>query len=874
MTPTVRRQQYTPSLSPELQQLEQLATASVLRNGAFDLSSGGADTRYDTANEHPKPDQPPLQQLHPVVLAAAKVPKHYLRTTGDLFNTPDQDIAQVPLVVAVRGTQLVSPGWNQHRPWLSGSWLMSWPQELVAEMGGAGGLESQVQDLSLLNTPEAELLLVDDLLTVFMGQAGQYIKHEMVEGPKWQRLGFKVAGVADPSLVEQVERLLPLCESGHVIKRFVETRTRIEYPMVVQLEHQLHLGKLNLAGLVYYCQAPAASLEVLASIAGDAADQPHLTSAGLLNLLAARQRALAGDRPGQLLVGQLLKASAQPYFGILRQWLFWGVLDDPYNEFMVKEYADVGRDSLTPEGEPAYWSMRYRLRGSVTTTVGSSASAASGYDVPELLASSAEAILITGKYLNVIRQCGQPVPPCPESTAAKLVYRAAAAESGSPPFLAGIQEALSAAASALLALMKGPQCRLTSWLHCLKHIFLLDQGDMLVYLLEAAEADLSQPLAALPAHQLQELLDTALRSSSVAASPHIDVLAEGTLTAVMDKRSLVQLVMAAKGGALVQEAALVLPSAGVSSSSSGWQMLLLTMKLAWPLSLVFSRRQLLHYQVLYKYLLSLKYAERQLNQVWQSLRATKRLSREDQLLFRPWSLLCNQLQYVVGEVMRFATIDVLEPLWGDMEAHLARAANMDDVIVLHNSFLSAALERCLLTQIDVVKLINSLLAAAAELAQQAAALVDIRSTGVEGVGSSRSSSSHGGRKDQRAAAAIDHLRVMSMFCRDVTRQAQLETLQAQVQEDMQKLALQLNMHYESLLKPQTGAAASASGACSEMKGWRAAKGVGSGIWGSRSSRAGIGDSSRDLASLHNLIQRLDWGCKIGRQDQQLWPAAY
>jgi len=71
-------------------------------------------------------------------------------------------------------------------------------------------------------------------------------------------------------------------------------------------------------------------------------------------------------------------------------------------------------------------------------------------------------------------------------------------------------------------------------------------------LLEAVEADLSQPLAALPAHQLQELLDTALRSSSVAASPHIDVLGEGVLTPVMDRRSLVQLVTAAKGGALAQ----------------------------------------------------------------------------------------------------------------------------------------------------------------------------------------------------------------------------------------------------------------------------------------------------------------------------------
>jgi len=69
---------------------------------------------------------------------------------------------------------------------------------------------------------------------------------------------------------------------------------------------------------------------------GEAASVSSLTSAGLLNLLVARQRSLAGDRAGQQLVGQLLEAAAEPYFGILRQWLCSGVLDDPYNEFMVK----------------------------------------------------------------------------------------------------------------------------------------------------------------------------------------------------------------------------------------------------------------------------------------------------------------------------------------------------------------------------------------------------------------------------------------------------------------------------------------------------------------------------------------------------------
>jgi len=72
-----------------------------------------------------------------------------------------------------------------------------------------------------------------------------------------------------------------------------------------------------------------------------------LTSAGLLNLLAARQRALAGNPPGQQLVAQLLEAAAQPYFGILRQWLLWGVLDDPHNEFMVKVTPGWADGSIT-----------------------------------------------------------------------------------------------------------------------------------------------------------------------------------------------------------------------------------------------------------------------------------------------------------------------------------------------------------------------------------------------------------------------------------------------------------------------------------------------------------------------------------------------
>jgi hypothetical protein len=64
---------------------------------------------------------------------------------------------------------------------------------------------------------------------------------------------------------------------------------------------------------------------------------------------------------------------------------------------------------------------------------------------------------------------------------------------------------------------------------------------------EGAEAS-ATPLSGLAPHQLQGLLDAALRSSSLAGSPHVDVVADGALAIKVDKRSMLQLITAASAG--------------------------------------------------------------------------------------------------------------------------------------------------------------------------------------------------------------------------------------------------------------------------------------------------------------------------------------
>jgi hypothetical protein len=116
-----------------------------------------------------------------------------------------------------------------------------------------------------------------------------------------------------------------------------------------------------------------------------------------------------------------------------------------------------------------------------------------------------------------------------------------------------------------------------------------------------------------------------------------------------------------------------------------------------------------------------------------------------------------------------------------------------------------------------------------------------------------------------------------------------------VSDVLQRLVRDLSIHYQALLTaaPTAGGASAATGA-----GFGGTAGVGSlggrlaglaldGGWGSGAAAAAagggglrgslLGDSSRDLASLHNLIQRLEVGCHMvggtGVQ-QQAWPAAY
>ena len=80
-----------------------------------------------------------------------------------------------------------------------------------------------------------------------------------------------------------------------------------------------------------------------------------------------------------------------PYFEILHSWIYRGKIIDPHNEFMVLEKLSVRKENLKEDFNDAYWEMRYTVREKL---------------VPTFLEPLKSKILLAGKYLNVVRECG------------------------------------------------------------------------------------------------------------------------------------------------------------------------------------------------------------------------------------------------------------------------------------------------------------------------------------------------------------------------------------------------------------------------------------------------------------------------------------
>nr|XP_027780719.1 gamma-tubulin complex component 2 isoform X2 [Marmota flaviventris]XP_027780876.1 gamma-tubulin complex component 2 isoform X2 [Marmota flaviventris] len=571
------------------------------------------------------------------------------------------------------GQQLpVFPAWVYERPTLVGDFLTG------------SSLSSDVAlPIGTLPLASQESAVVEDLLYVLVGVDGRYITAQPLAGR--QNRTFLVDPNLDLSIRELVNRILPVAASYSTVTRFIEEKSSFEYGqvnhalaaamrtlvkeyliLITQLEQLHRQGLLSLQKLWFYIQPAMRTVDILASLA-TSVDRGECMGGSTLSLLHDRSFNYTGDSQAQELCLYLTKAASAPYFEVLEKWIYRGIIHDPYSEFMVEEH-ELRKEKIQEDYNDKYWDQRYTVVQQ---------------QIPSFLQKVAGKILSTGKYLNVVRECGHDVT-CP--VAKEIIYTLK-----ERAYVEQIEKAFNYASKVLLDFLMEEK-ELVAHLRSIKRYFLMDQGDFFVHFMDLTEEELRKPVEDITPTRLEALLELALRMSTANTDPFKDDLKIDLMPHDLITQLLRVLAIETK-----QEKAMT-HADPTELTLSGLEAFSFDYIVKWPLSLIINR-----------HMFYCKHVERQLCSVWISNKTAKQCALHSAKWFAGAFTLRQRMLNFVQNIQYYMMFEVMEPTWHILEKNLKSASNIDDVLGHHTSFLDTCLKDCMLTNPELLKVFSKLM---------------------------------------------------------------------------------------------------------------------------------------------------------------------
>ncbi|KAH8665084.1 Spc98 family-domain-containing protein [Tricladium varicosporioides] len=605
----------------------------------------------------------------------------------------------------------------------------------------------QPTSLHKLTLEGQEAAILEDLLSVLMGYEGQYIRfaksynnaleHNRIAGP-----GFSISPGLDRGLHDITTSILKIATHYIATEAFIEAQSRAEFGLVNhalcaairkllhdylvligQLEtqfltnsaftlHVLSLHILPASRLMFqvYTLAHDISLrnallkdqdsdnefdddenDILLSLqqGGDIGSTRFCMGGSILTLLTQRLEIMAGDPTARSLLSSLLNEASRPYMMMLNQWLHHGIVKDPHSEFMIREQQSIRRERLEEDYTDEYWDRRYTIR----------------HDIPPQLEAVKAKILLAGKYLKVVRECRRVDTKAITDSPASF---------GDVRFLENVNNAYSRANEYLLQLLLTTYS-LPMRFHSLKHYFIL-QSDFLSSFLELGASELRKPADKVNMNKLQSLLDLVVRQpgSLTAQDPFKeDVKVEMNPISLIDSLTRVVNISGEQSETLPPPAAQLEPE----KAPVGYTSLQLDYIVAFPVSLVIGRKTIWRYQVLFRYLLSLRHLEQQLVFNWQTQNRTscwsyKSSNTKLEIWKRHIFALRARMLAFVQQLLSFCTSEVIESNWqafmkklavGEKTNFKTGIRTVDELMQDHVDFLDTCLKECMLTNGRLLK---------------------------------------------------------------------------------------------------------------------------------------------------------------------------
>ena len=541
--------------------------------------------------------------------------------------------------------------------------------------------------------------LMEDLLYTLVSIEGNYIKRRQKD-LLYSVEPYLEAPSCDESLLYMVNKMLPLCEkhdricvfvnlhsyyeSGLVSHALCEAITSLlrEYKLkITQVSAELDKGELTLQKLWFYIQPCIRTLECLDKFVEEA---EKLKGGALLNTIFKSMLA-ASDAIHKKLFTFLLEKASVPYLDMLSKWIYFGEIEDPYEEFLVKERRELSKENLHKDFNDKYWDQRFEFREA---------------QIPLFLQKLTAKVLFTGKYLNVIRECGRTVHcPYSEELDPKKNTKLLSNIGNQREFLEPIEHAYDWASKQLLTLILDEQ-QLVNRIKSIKHYFFLDHGDFFVHFMDSAQEELEKHYNNVSREKLESLLELSLRTSSTNSDPFKDDVSCGLTTYALREQLYAMHSISENMAADIQ------PLFTMNENFQGLGNFVLDYKVRWPLTLIISRKALTKYQLIFRHLFYCKYVERQLSNTWILHQSTKDLSLHKTFL-SSYCLRQRMLHFVKNYVY-YMTVEVLEDKWHRFLEGLKNVQTVDEIMSMHTVFLDECLKECLLMDQELFRILDKI----------------------------------------------------------------------------------------------------------------------------------------------------------------------
>ncbi|XP_073965676.1 gamma-tubulin complex component 2-like isoform X2 [Choristoneura fumiferana] len=569
------------------------------------------------------------------------------------------------------------PTWQKDHP------AMSWdfPKEAVPIVA------------SLANVPLAsqENIIIDDLLYLFSGIPGNYIVHQQTKDT-YEPRSFTISEDLDDALKQIVQQMLPLASNYSIVRRFIEhcdmwsgqvlhaLVAAIEillkdyYTMIAQLETEHISGELTLQKLWYFVLPTMHTMQVLAAIVTHIG-QSELRGGSVLTALHDKTNKLLGDTRAQEISLFLTERACKPFFCILDQWIHKGIIVDPFQEFMIEDNELVNKEELPVDYSADYWEKRYSIQKD---------------RVPKFLEKYTDIILRTGKYLNVISQCGNAIM---KTNIEEIKYSLIEQN-----YSGVVQKAFAFASKSLLELLL-KEYDLMGRLKSVKNYFFMCQGDFIVQFMDATEQELSKKIDDIVPSKLESLLGLCLRLSAASHDPYNEDMRVELLPYDLQFQMFKILYIETEDEKEYKQNKDSPPLTGIETFTFG-------LEVKWPVSLILNHKAIACYQMIFRHLFYCKHVERLLCKVWLYNKVVKRFSEArlyaDAFALRQRMLSCIQhLQY-------YMCVEVIEPSWCQLIQNLEKVNNVDEVLERHSDFLEQCLGDCMLTSPQLLKAVTTL----------------------------------------------------------------------------------------------------------------------------------------------------------------------